>query len=128
MAEVKIALRAGMAHFIEAYEKSDPLLFASLFADDGVIVSPLTEPIRGITLIEKEIQNIMKKSKVDNWNIISMEIQKSGLMAVELSRFTCTLHPEGRSPVMLTGKYLMVWKKQPTGPWRIQMLMQQTAE
>ena len=100
-------------------------MFAKLFTDDGMIVHPNVEPIRGKEHIKAEVARIMSKSKFTDWELNSLTFSVSGNQAYELIQYGFTLHPEGKNPIALSGKYLMIWKQQSDGSWKIQMQMAQ---
>lgn len=125
LAEVKTAVSEGNAAYIRANEKGDAAMFAKLFTDDGMIVHPNVEPIRGKEHIKAEVARIMSKSKFTDWELNSLTFSVSGNQAYELIQYGFTLHPEGKNPIALSGKYLMIWKQQSDGSWKIQMQMAQ---
>lgn len=125
LAEVKAAVAEGNARYIQANEKGDAAMYAKLFTDDGMIVHPNLEPIRGREHIQTEVARIMSKSKFTDWELNSLSFSASGSLAYELIRYGFTLHPEGKNPIALSGKYLMIWKKQNDGSWKILLQMAQ---
>jgi uncharacterized protein (TIGR02246 family) len=125
MAEVKTAITAGNAKYIQANEKGDAALFAGLFDNEGMIVHPNVDPIRGKEHIEAEVSRIMSKSRFSDWEMNSLSMYASGNLAYELIQYGFTLRPEGKNPIALSGKYLMIWKQQADGSWKILMQVAQ---
>lgn len=125
LAEVKTAIAQGNAKYIQAYEKGSAAMYADLFIDDGMMVYPNVEPIRGKEHIQAEVERLMTRSSFLDWELNSLSFSASGTQACELLQYGFTLHPEGKNPIALSGKYLMVWKQQSDGIWKIQLLMAQ---
>lgn len=125
MSEIKTAISAGNAKYIQANEKGDAALFASLFDNEGMIVHPNVDPIRGKEHIQAEVSRIMSKSRFSDWEMNSLSIHASGNLAYELIQYGFTLRPEGKNPIGLSGKYLMIWKQQSDGSWKILMQVAQ---
>ena len=128
LAEVKMALSEGNAKYIQANEKGDADMLANLFTDDGMMVHPNVEPIRGKEHIRSEVARLMGKSHFSDWEFNSLSISASGNLAYELLQYGFTLRPEGKNPIALSGKYLMVWKQQNDGAWKILMQVAQPNE
>lgn len=125
MSEIKTAIAEGNGKYIQANEKGDASLFVSLFDNDGMIVHPNVDPIRGKEHIQGEVARIMSKSRFSDWEMNSLSIHASGNLAYELIQYGCTLRPEGKNPIALSGKYLMIWKQQTDGSWKILMQVAQ---
>lgn len=126
LAEVKLAIAKGNARYMEANEKGDAAMFASLFADEGIIVHPNVEPLRGKNNIQAEVARIMSRSRFSDWEFKSLFFSASGTQAYELIQYRFTLQPEGKNPIALSGKYLMIWKQQLDETWKIQLQMAQS--
>ena len=125
LVEIKTAISAGNTKYMQANEKGDAVLFASLFDNEGMIVHPNVDPIRGKEHIQAEVSRIMSKSRFSDWEMNSVSINASGNLAYELIQYGCTLRPEGKNPIALSGKYLMIWKQQADGSWKILMQVAQ---
>ncbi len=123
--EVKIAIAEGNARYIQANEKGDAQMLAELFTEDGLMVHPNVEPIRGRDHIRSEVARLMSKSRFTDWELNSISISASGNLAYELMQYGFTLRPEGKNPIGLTGKYIIIWRQQNDGSWKIQMLVAQ---
>jgi uncharacterized protein (TIGR02246 family) len=128
LAEVKMALSEGNAKYIQANEKGDADMLANLFTDDGMMVHPNVEPIRGKEHIRSEVARLMSKSRFSEWEFNSLSISASGNLAYELLQYGFTLRPEGKNPIALSGKYLMIWKQQNDGAWKILLQVAQPNE
>ena len=89
---------------------------ASMFAADGVLMAPLYEGAYG----QKPVERLLRQLGEAGYSELRMEttrIDYSGDMAMELGRFSMTLHKADGTSVPERGKYVKVWKR--LGAWLI---------
>lgn len=89
---------------------------ASMFAADGVLMAPLYEGAYG----QKPVERLLRQLGEAGYSELRMEttrIDHSGDMAMELGRFSMTLHKADGTVVPERGKYVKVWKR--LGAWLI---------
>ena len=89
---------------------------ASMFAADGVLMAPLYEGAYG----QKPVERLLRQLGESGYSELRMEttrIDHSGDMAMELGRFSLTLHKADGTSVPERGKYVKVWKR--LGAWLI---------
>ncbi|MGH9496447.1 MAG: YybH family protein [Candidatus Sulfotelmatobacter sp.] len=89
---------------------------ASLFASDGVLMAPQYEGAYG----QKPVERLLRQMGEAGYGDLRMEttrVDHSGDMAMELGRFTVSLHKPDGTLVTERGKYVKVWKR--LGAWLI---------
>jgi len=94
----------------------------SLWTEDGVLILPNQEPVKGIEAIRKMMDGQRKESK--NYSITEYvhnfkEVKVIGEWAFEWGTYRGTMVPKnGGDPVTETGKLMRILKKQPDGSWK----------
>lgn len=89
---------------------------ASMFTADGVFMAPVYESAYG----QKTVERLLRQLGDAGYRDLRMEttrIDHSGDMAMELGRFSITLHKADGTVVPERGKYVKVWKR--LGAWLI---------
>lgn len=89
---------------------------ASMFAADGVFMAPVYESAYGQKTVERLLRQLGDAGYRD-LRIETTRIDYSGDMAMELGRFSLTLHKADGTAVVERGKYVKVWKR--LGAWLI---------
>ncbi|HXZ12394.1 MAG TPA: DUF4440 domain-containing protein [Candidatus Sulfotelmatobacter sp.] len=95
----------------------DPVM--ELYAPDAVFLTGGGERITGAPAIRQLIKGAMDTATVD-LRLLSMKIEDSGKLAYDSGdyRETMTLIATGKK-YPTRGSYLMIFKRQPDGKWRI---------
>ena len=89
---------------------------ASMFTADGVFMAPVYESAYG----QKTVERLLRQLGDAGYRDLRMETTRSdhsGDMAMELGRFSITLHKADGTVVPERGKYVKVWKR--LGAWLI---------
>ena len=89
---------------------------ASMFAADGVLMAPVYEGAYG----QKTVERLLRQLGDAGYRDLRMEttrVDHSGDMAMELGRFSITLHKADGTSLTERGKYVKVWKR--LGAWLI---------
>ena len=95
----------------------------SLWTEDGVLILPNHEPVKGIEALRKMMANQREESK--NYSITEYvhdfnEVRIVGDWAFEWGTYRGTMVPkESGEPVTETGKLMRILKKQPGGVWKV---------
>lgn len=121
----KKAIQAANREYMQAYEKSEAARIAALFAEDGVVLQANIEPIRGKSLIERQFINLFDQSRFTDVRFKTTSIEVGQDMASEYGTYSFSVQPLGLTPAAVSGSYLVVWKKQNDGTWKILSEMRQ---
>ncbi len=123
-AELK-ALRETIAaqheYYLETLKSGDAEAHASLFAEDGVILVPGVPKLEGRQQIFYDKRAKLKSVRVLDGAIRSDHLERSGDLAYEIGTFRYTFQSSDREPMTVTGKFLVIWKRQADGTWKIQV-------
>ncbi|MBI1738216.1 MAG: SgcJ/EcaC family oxidoreductase [Acidobacteria bacterium] len=113
------AIRAAATDWVKAAEAKDVEKFLSFYADDATVYPPGAPAMSGAEARRKfwtgvfslpEIQAKIKPERI--------EAAKSGDIAYELGAFEESFKDPKGKPVNISGKYVVVWKKQGNGQWK----------
>lgn len=117
-AEVLARMRG---EFVQAYARGDPDAVASFYAPNAVYIGTAGDVVVGrdrlLVGLRKELPVFRKFSATP------AELQTSGDMAFERGAYAAELSIPGRTPEPLTGEYLIVYRRQPDGSWKIRTHM-----
>jgi uncharacterized protein (TIGR02246 family) len=127
-ASSSVAARAGVRKSLEAYRTAllagDPKGMAALTTDDVVVVEFGQPDIRGRAGVEAFATNVFKKLKIVQMELVTDELTVRDSVASELGREIETVQEAGKAPVHQVGVYLINWKREADGVWRIQRVME----
>jgi uncharacterized protein (TIGR02246 family) len=112
--EVRRLIEAAVQQFVAAFNRGDTAAIAQLYAQDGQILPPQSEPITGRSGIQAFWQGAMDMG-VKAAKLEPVEIEGHGTTAVEVGRFE--LYAAGQQRVD-KGKYIVVWKLT-QGEWKL---------
>ncbi len=113
------AIRAAATDWAKAGEAKDVEKFLSFYSDDATVYPPGAPAASGADALRKlwtelfalpEIQVKIASTKI--------EAARSGDMAYETGTFEQSFKDKKGKPVNITGKYVVVWKKQANGQWK----------
>jgi uncharacterized protein (TIGR02246 family) len=106
------------ARLIETFVAGDASAAAALFADDAVLMLPGVEPVAGKAAIEQALAGFFGVVKYHSIVANVQEVQFFGAYALETGTTVMTYDVGGRT-IVGRGKYMVGWKRQPGGEWKI---------
>lgn len=113
-ANVRDLIAAANEKFMATFKAGDAAGMATLYTEDGQVMPPNSDFVRGHETIQGFWQAIMdmgvKEAKLD-----IVEVEDLGDTAIEVS--TYTMQGEG-GQVLDEGKYIVVWRKE-DGQWTL---------
>jgi uncharacterized protein (TIGR02246 family) len=90
-----------------------------LYAPDAIVLAPNAPPMAGHGAI-RQFWGAVSGMKMSGVSLTTDQVEVHGDVAIETGSYTMTLTPPGASsPVNDRGKYLVVWKRQSDGSWKI---------
>src|SRR4051812_1576545 len=115
------AIEAQNARFDEAILKGDTAALASTYADDAVLMMSEMPAARGHDAIAKTFAGMGAAMKVSAFKLQTQDVIVSGDYAIETGAYEMTEQPtaKGAKPGHGVGKYLVLWKKQADGSYKI---------
>jgi ketosteroid isomerase-like protein len=92
--------------------------FASWFADDGVALGNGQPPSIGKVAIAKSANWDPKVYQL-TWTPTDAQMGPSGDMGYTWGHFEGHSKDAAGNPILTTGRYLTIWRKQPDGSWKV---------
>jgi ketosteroid isomerase-like protein len=119
-AAVRQAIEANNARYDSAAIRGDTATLAGLYADDAVLMFSNIPAVRGRDAIAKAYGGMASSEKVSALKLTTQDVIAAGDYAIETGAFDMTSQAaKGGKPVHDVGKYLVLWKKQPDGSYKI---------
>jgi ketosteroid isomerase-like protein len=114
------ALRAADAAWLKAYRAKDLEKAAPFFDERGCMLVPNSPALTGKAAIAKFIAKsfAIRNYKIA-WHPTRAEVARSGELGYTSGTYRMSFKNESGKTVSDNGKYLMVWKKQPDGAWKV---------
>ena len=117
--EARQAIDKGNAQWIEAWDKADASLIASLFAKDGVLLSRNGKLFKGPEKILERIKPVLEGAgKGVKATVTTVDLWLDGDAAYETGTYSYKYQEKGK-PVNEEGRYVTIWKRQSDGSWKI---------
>lgn len=116
--EARAAIEAANAKFSEAFARGDTKALAALYTPDAIIFPPDSEMIRG----NEGIGAFWKTSRdngVQSATLTTDDVGRSGDVAYEAGKVSLKIQPPGKEATTALAKYVVVWKRQPDGSWKL---------
>ncbi len=111
--------------WMEAVKRGDPGSVAALYTEDATLLAPNTEPIRGRQGIEAFFKAGMQMG-MSEATLETVDVTYLGDVAYEVGAYTMKIEPEGGQATADKGKYVVVWKRDGDGPWKLAVDMWNT--
>lgn len=116
--EARAAIEAANARFSEAFARGDASALAAMYTPDAIAFPPGSEMVRG----NEAIASFWKTSRdggVRSATLTTIDVGRSGDVAYEVGTVSLEVQAEGKEPTTATAKYVVVWKRQPDGSWKL---------
>jgi uncharacterized protein (TIGR02246 family) len=117
-AHIRQVIEQNNARLIETFVAGDAGAAAALFDDDAVLMLPGIPQIAGRGAIEQALAGAFAAVKYHRIVANVQEVQYFGDYALEMGTSEFTYEVGGRTFVD-QGKYVVGWKRQPSGEWKI---------
>ena len=119
-AAVRQAIDAINARFGTAAPQGDTATLASFYADDGMLMFPGGPAAKGHDAIAKAFAGMNAMMKVSSLKLQTQDLVTTGDYAIETGTYDLAGQPpKGAKAVHDLGKYVVVWKKQADGSYKI---------
>jgi len=118
-ANVKAAIEAANARFLDAFKRGDKAGLVANYADEAILMMPNEEAWRGRDGLDKGFTGFLSQMSFKDGAATTSDVMVAGDLAVETGTFAWTLQPKSGPEVKDKGKYLTVWKRQADGTWKI---------
>ncbi len=118
--DFKARIEAAIREFVAGANSKDAARIARLYAEDATLLPPGSPPIKGRANIQAFWDAFIKAGATDA-HVEMKTMETSGDYAYEIGAWQAVLtNPQTGAAGTVTGKYLVVWKRQPNN--EIQMI------
>ncbi len=111
--------------WMEAVKRGDPASLAALYTEDATLLPPNSEPIRGRQGIQAFMGTLMEMG-IREVTLETVDVEYLDDVAYEVGAYTLKIEPEGGQATTDQGKYVVVWKRDGDGPWKLAVDMWNT--
>jgi uncharacterized protein (TIGR02246 family) len=120
MAAVRRAIDAQNQAWVEATKAGDAAGIARIFADSGVELSLRAgKTWKGRAAIQELFTQIYQNPRATEATVQTDQVILDGPTAIEYGHYRFTYPPKDGQPQVDSGHYVVVWRKQADGTWRI---------
>ena len=104
--------------FAAAFNRGDVAAVAKMYAADAMAFPPEGEVVKGRAAIEAMWKGV-RDMGVQSIDFEVVDVQSSGILLVESGRANLRVAGAGPAQATVSVKYVVVWKKQKDGSWKI---------
>lgn len=114
------AIRAASAAWSQAATAKDLDKAVSFYSDDALVLPDKAPAIKGVENFRKDWAPLLALPGPGlSWKTSALEVARSGDLAYETGAYNfITTDKKGKS-TDYKGKYLVIWKKQSDGAWKV---------
>ena len=112
------AVKGFNARLVEAYNRGDVAAVAALYTEDATVLPPNSQAIRG----RQAVHDFWNGARLVGLRDLALEttsVEQSGDTAYEVGAYSLHVRPQGGQPVSDRGKYVVIWKRQADGSWKL---------
>ena len=116
------AERTALLDADQAWAETLPDLdeFLSFFAEDGAFYAAGVPIAVGADAIRAVLSGLLSMPGIDfSWTATKADVSQAGDLGYTTGTYEQTVHDAAGNPVMTRGKYVIVWKKQEDGQWKV---------
>jgi uncharacterized protein (TIGR02246 family) len=114
------AIRTAVVDWSAAARAKDADRFASFYADDAVLMLEAAPDSRGKSAIRETIGALMSDpSFALSFQNADVVVARSGDLAYDTGTYELTLSGPNAQPAAQRGTYVVVWRKQVDGAWKV---------
>jgi uncharacterized protein (TIGR02246 family) len=114
------AIRAASAAWSQSATAKDLDKAVSFYADDALILPEKAPAVRGNENIRKNWAPLLALPGPGlSWQTSALEVARSGELAYETGTYNFVTTDKAGKSTDYKGKYLVIWKKQSDGSWKV---------
>ena len=115
---VRAAVEKANKEFIAAFNGGDAAKVGSFYTDDATALPPGAEAVKGNQAIREFWAGAIKGGFGD-LVLTTASVDSRSVLAYEVGTYSLTAPGQGGQKATVKGNYVVVWKRQPGGVWRI---------
>jgi uncharacterized protein (TIGR02246 family) len=116
--EARAAIEEANTQFSKAFEQGDSKTLAEMYTSDAIAFPPDSQMIEGNKAIG-EFWKTIRNSGVTSATLTTLDVGRDGDIAYEVGKVSLTIQAEGKQPTKAVAKYVVVWKRQADGSWKL---------
>jgi uncharacterized protein (TIGR02246 family) len=116
--EVRRQIEQATARFTETFNRGDAAALAAMYDTAAVVLAPNAPPMRGRQNIEA-LWAGARQQGFKTLNLVVNSVELIGDHAIELGSYTLVIQPPGQAETTDRGKYIVVWRRQADGTWKL---------
>jgi len=109
------AIRAAESVLAQAFEDPDPTAWVSCYTEDAIFVGPGLPTIEG----RAALLAVAPQTRISSMEIVAYSTIGAGDFAATNGRATWVSGPKDSGAPMIRRRFLMVWRRDADGRWRI---------
>lgn len=114
------AIHALITEWSAAAQAKDATSFTSIYADNAVVMLEGAPDLRGLADIRAGIGGMMEDPNFAlSFEADEVVVAQSGDLAYEIGTYSMTLTGPDLNPLSQAGNYVVVWRKQSDGAWKV---------
>ena len=119
-AAIRDTIQAREREWSAAFVAGDAAAIANLYTEDGAQIQPAGDWFRGREAITAGMKKQLDTLNVTAREDITEEVIVAGEYVVEFGHYTLTATSKnGNKPVTGAGRYMVLWRKDADGQWRL---------
>ena len=116
----EMAIRSLIKDWAAAAQAKDAEKFVSVYAPDATVILEDSPDFRGVDAVRDAITGMMKDPNFAlSFEADNVVVARSGDMAYETGTYAMTMSDPAQKPAPENGHYVVVWRKQPDGAWKV---------
>jgi ketosteroid isomerase-like protein len=120
----QVALEARVRELEELYRAGNLLGVADIYADDGELGDARGARVRGRAALDAYWSGIEEPLE---WHLVTRALRGSEAIAYQTGTSTLSMRRDGNVETIVTD-FLVVWRREPDGAWRIELDLYWPAE
>jgi uncharacterized protein (TIGR02246 family) len=118
-AGVRAQIEQAATRFSDAFNRGDVPALAAMYDTGGVVLAPNAPPMHG----RQNIEALWSGARQQGFKTLTLVVDSvepiGGNLAIDLGRYTLVIQPPGQAETTDRGKYMVLWKRQPDGSWKL---------
>ncbi|MFN2566871.1 MAG: DUF4440 domain-containing protein [Gemmatimonadaceae bacterium] len=115
---VRAQIEQSVARFAETFNRGDMAALAAMYDTGAVVLAPNAPPMRG----RQNIEALWAGARQQGFKTMSLAVNSVELIgshAIELGSYAMVIQPAGQAEMTDRGKYIVIWKRQSDGTWKL---------
>jgi len=117
--QIRKSIEEVNASYGEAIREGNLAGVVAAYTDDATMVPPDGDLIKGKQAIEEFYRRLLQMG-VKDIVLTTIEVEGSGGTAYEIGKTKIRIQPEGQETTQDSTKYMVIWKRQADGKWKVQ--------